>query len=217
VGYRRKLREREQARHLRAQAWTLADIAQELGVAKSTVSLWVRDVTFEPRPRRRARKRAPNALQRRKYAEIDRLMAEGEARIGRLSEREFLVAGTALYAGEGAKSGSRVGFVNTDPRLIAFFCAWLRHFFEIDERRMRVMLYLHEGLDLDEATRYWAGITGVPREQFTRPYRAVPDESRRSAKHEFGCATVRYSCSRTFRAVIGLVSALVGCETVFPG
>jgi len=51
----------------------------------------------------RGRRRAPNALQRRKQAEIDRLLAEGRQRVGRLSEREFLVAGVALYAGEGPR------------------------------------------------------------------------------------------------------------------
>ena len=42
---------REEARRLRADAWTLLAIADRLGVAKSTVSLWVRDVEFVPGPR----------------------------------------------------------------------------------------------------------------------------------------------------------------------
>jgi transcriptional regulator with XRE-family HTH domain len=104
MGYRGKLAEREQARRLRATGLPLADIATRLGVSKSSVSLWVRDVAFAPRPRvDRGRRRAPNALQRRKQAEIDRLLAEGRQRVGRLSEREFLVAGVALYAGEGPR------------------------------------------------------------------------------------------------------------------
>ena len=41
-------------------------------------------------------------------------MEEGRVRIGRLSEREFLVAGVALYAGEGAKGDGRLRFVNWD-------------------------------------------------------------------------------------------------------
>ena len=49
----------------------------------------------------------PNALQRRKQGEIERLLEEGRARIGRLSEREFLVAGVALYAGEGPSGTGR--------------------------------------------------------------------------------------------------------------
>ena len=38
MGYRGKLAEQERARVLRAQAWTLNEIATELGVSKSSVS-----------------------------------------------------------------------------------------------------------------------------------------------------------------------------------
>lgn len=141
MGYRGLVAEQNRARDLRAESWTLQDIADELGVAKSSVSLWVRDVEFVPKPRSAARRRAPNVLQRCKQAEIDELLAEGRARIGRLSEQEFLVAGTALYAGEGSKTGGEVRFANSDPRMIQFFCAWLRKFFEVDESRLRMRMY----------------------------------------------------------------------------
>jgi AraC-like DNA-binding protein len=48
MGYGGKVTERHRARELRAEAWTLKDIAAELGVSKSSVSLWVRDVDFVP-------------------------------------------------------------------------------------------------------------------------------------------------------------------------
>ncbi len=98
---------------------------------------------------------------------------------------------------------------NTNPRIIAFFCAWLRHFYAIDESRVRVQLYLHEGLDLEEAIRYWSALTGVPPPQFIKPYRAAPDPSIRHAKHVNGVASVRYSCARTHRSIMGLVHALL--------
>jgi transposase len=103
MGYRGKLVEQARARALRADGHTLADIAAELAVSKSSVSLWVRDVEFRPRPPRRARRRGPNALQQRKAAEIERLAAEGRRRVGTLSEREFLAAGAALYARRGGE------------------------------------------------------------------------------------------------------------------
>ena len=149
MGYRGKVAEQEQARRLRADAWTLQDIADELGVAKSSVSLWVRDVEFEPKPRRTARRRG--------------------------------------------------------------------RFFEIDEARLRVQLYLHEGLDLEAAIAYWSELTDVPPEQFTKPYRAVPDPSIRRAKHVYGCPSIRYSCSRTHRAVMGLVEALLSYDLTLSG
>lgn len=167
-------------------------------------------------PRRRLRPRQPNALERRKAAEIAELLEQGRARIGALSERDLLIAGTALYAGEGSKTGHAVGFANTDPRMVALFCAWLRHFFAIDERRLRARLYLHEGLDLEAATAFWSTVTGIPLQQFRAAYRAKADPTRRLHKHENGCISVTYSCSRTHRGVTGLVQALL-VSSFLPG
>jgi hypothetical protein len=144
-----------------------------------------------------------------KLAEIAECERLGIERIGRLSEDAFLAAGAALYAGEGAKTQAKVTFANTDAAMISFFCAWLRRFFEIDESRLRVRVYLHEGLDLDAAEGSWSDVTGVPRSQFNRPYRAKADPSIRTNKHEHGCAYVDYSCSRTHREIMGLVRALL--------
>jgi hypothetical protein len=217
MGYRGKLAEREEARRLRAQSWTLGDIAGWLGVAKSSVSSWVRDVHFVPSPRRTGARLRPHPFHERKLAEIARLNAEGVARIGELSEREFLVAGVALYAGEGGKTDGEVRFTNSDPAMIAFFCAWFRHFFDVDETRLRLRLYLHEGLDLDAATTFWAELTGIPTSQHHKAYRAKPDPSIRRSKHPLGCPSVAYNCSRTHRAVMGLVAALVTSPGSIPG
>jgi hypothetical protein len=100
--------------------------------------------------------------------------------------------------------------------MVVFFCSWLRHFYEIDESRLRLALYLHQGLDLSASTAYWSALTGIPESQFTKPYRAVPDPSIRHAKHVHGCIAVGYSCSATHRSIMGLVSALLG-DAVTPG
>jgi hypothetical protein len=218
MGYRGKLAERQQARRLRRTGLPLGEIAARLGVSKSSVSLWVRDVEFSGPvvPSARGRRRDPNALQRRKQGEIERLLEEGRVRIGQLSEREFLVAGVTLYAGEGSKRDGSVVFANSDPRMVALFCSWLRHFFEVDESRLRVRLYLHQGLDVVAAITFWSELTGIPASQFVKPYRAVPDPTIRQAKHVHGCVGVRYSCSTTHRSIMGLVGALLG-DAVTPG
>ncbi len=218
MGYRGKVEEQNRARDLRAEAWTLKEIADELGVSKSSVSLWVRDVEFDEaavaaraqdRRNATARRRGPNKLQRRKAEEIARLQREGRERIGVLSEREFLVAGTMLYAGEGSKTTGEVKLPNSDPRMLDFFLRWLRHFFVVDESRLRIRLYLHEGLDIEAANEFWSELTGIPLTQFIAPYRAEPDPSIRKAKHPLGCPAVGFSCTRTHRAIMGLIDALL--------
>ncbi len=129
MGYRGKLLEREEARRLRELGWTMPDIAEELGVSRSSVSLWTRHIPVLPGRRRRAHPRPRIGLERRKQAEIAELLEAGRARIGELSDRDLLIAGTALYAGEGTKSGHIVGFANSDVRMVMLFCSWLRRFF----------------------------------------------------------------------------------------
>ena len=61
MGYGGKVVSSSGRRELRAEAWTLQDIATELGVSKSSVSLWVRDVEFTPRPTHRGHRRRVRA------------------------------------------------------------------------------------------------------------------------------------------------------------
>ncbi|MEM9203512.1 MAG: hypothetical protein AAGC53_17845, partial [Actinomycetota bacterium] len=135
-------------------------------------------------------KRGPNKLERAKLAEIERCRVEGIERIGTLSEREFLMAGLGLYAGDGAKAGRDVKFANSNPDLIRLFCCWLRAFFAPDESRLR------------------SSVTGIPVGQFIRPYRAPADPTRRTAKHIYGCCHVTYSSAPPHRAIMGMLSAL---------
>jgi hypothetical protein len=109
-----------------------------------------------------------------------------------------------------------VRFANTDSTMVGFFCAWLRRFFDIDESRLRVRVYLHQGLDLDAAQAHWSLVTAVPLAQFRKPYRAVADPSIRRNKHEFGCVYVDYSCTTTHRRIMGLVRALLSSGAI-PG
>jgi transcriptional regulator with XRE-family HTH domain len=218
VGYGGKVPEQRRARELRAQSWTLQDIAIELGVSKSSVSLWVRDVEFVPNPRRRSHwtRTNPHPLHLAKLDEVERCHREGAERIGVLSEREFLVLGAALYAGEGAKTQATLTFANSDPRLIRIFATWLRWFFDIDESKFRVRLYLHEGLDLDAATAFWSDITEIPRTQFYKPYRAPADGTIRETKHLMGCPGVSYLSTSLSRRVMGLVAAVSSLAAI-PG
>ena len=182
-----KVREQQRARELRAEAWTLLDIARELGVSKSSVSLWVRDVEFVPKPRNRGHgSMRPHPLQVAKLAEIERCQREGLKRVGVLSEREFLVLGAALYAGEGTKRGSSLCFANSDPRLIWTFVTWLRRFFEVDESKFRIKLYLHEGLDLEAAIAFWSNLTGIGAELFGSRIAPLPIQPSASRSTSWG-------------------------------
>lgn len=177
---------------MRAQGLTQADIAERLGVHRCTVSKWVRDVDFDfvPSSGRYGPHKRPHPWHGDRLTQIEEWNRKGIERIGSLGVGAFFAAGVALYAGEGAKTDGAVKFANSDPEMVRFFCAWLRRFFEIDESRLRVRVYLHQGLDLDAAEAFWSKLTDISRTQFGKAYRAVPDPSIRKNKHKFGCVYV---------------------------
>ncbi len=209
MGYRGKVVERARARELRAQSWTLQAIADELGVAKASVSTWVRDVEFTPRPRNRGHPAGPrHPMRLRKEAEIERCRVEAEAWVGSISERELAMFALALYAGEGSKGEGSLIFANSDPLLMQVFIRWLRRQFVLDERSFRVRLYLHADLDLAAAIDHWSAVLDIPAEQFGKPYRAVVDETMRVNRHEFGCASLVYHSRRIQRSVMAMIAAI---------
>src|SRR3984885_15451793 len=124
---------RAKARDLREQGLDYEEIAAELGVSKSSVSLWVRDM---PRPPglsyEECRKRAAEGV--RRYWAAERPVREAEreavktaaaAEIGALSDREIIIAGAVAYWCEGEKNkphrrSDRVSFINSDPALVKF-------------------------------------------------------------------------------------------------
>lgn len=170
-----------QARELRTQGLAYHEIAARLGVSKSSVSLWVRDL---PVPERltyeECRKRAADGTHR--YWAIERAARKtrraGEvtaaaAEIGELSDREILIAGAVAYWCEGAKAKparhlDRVVFINSDARLITFFLRFLSAAgVSPDDLVLRV--YIHENADAQAAQQFWLDLTGTRPDQFRRP------------------------------------------------
>jgi hypothetical protein len=167
---------RERARELRTQGLSYNEIVAELGVAKSSVSLWVRDI---PCPERFAyvhSERRLEGLRKFNEARVAGYAAETEAaaaEIGELSDREIRIAGAIAYWCEGTKSkpyrrANRVVFVNSDPGLIRFFLRFLKAA-DVDQDDLILRVFIHENADLEAAQRFWADVTGVGPSQFRRP------------------------------------------------
>jgi hypothetical protein len=129
---------RERARELRGQGLDYEEIATALGVSKSSVSLWVRDLPIPERLSYEERRKR-SAEGARRYWAAERPVREAAraatreaaaAEIGTLTDRELLITGAIAYWCEGGKSKSytrsdRVIFINSDPRLIVFFMRFL--------------------------------------------------------------------------------------------
>ena len=173
---------RARARELRSQGLDYEEIVAALGVSKSSVSLWVRDM---PRPPRlsyeETRKRAAEGVRRywaaerpAREARREAVRAAAAAEIGVMSPREILIAGAIAYWCEGTKSKphelrERILFINSDPGLIKFFLRFLR-VAQVESAQLRFRVYIHETADVAAAERFWADIIGAEPGSF---YQAV--------------------------------------------
>jgi transposase len=169
---------RARARELREQGFDYDRIAVTLGVAKSSVSHWVRDI---PRPERlsyeECRKRSAEGS--RRYWEAERPVREARreavraaaaAEIGPLTDREILITGAIAYWCEGTKSklhrrSEVVEFINSDPGVILLFLRFLG-VAGIGTERLVFRVYIHETADVAAAENFWLTVTGSQPSQF---------------------------------------------------
>ena len=155
---------RAEARELRGQGLDYEEIAARLGVSKSSVSLWVRDLPIPARlSYEECRKRSVDGT--RRYWEAERPVREAAraavreaaaAEIGPLTKREIIIAGAIAYWCEGAKSkpyrrATMVNFINSDASVIRLFLAFLR-LAGVTPRPVALRVHIHETGDIEAAT-----------------------------------------------------------------
>ncbi len=196
---------RAKARALREQGLDYEQIVAELGVSKSSVSLWVRDMPLpENLSYEECRKRSMEGVRQYWAAErpvrdaIRQAVRTAAAReIGNLTDREVLIAGAIAYWCEGTKNKpynriDRIAFINSDPALIRFFMRFLA-VAGIGRDRLICRLYIHESADVDSAQRFWLDVTGLEPAQFGRPTikRHKPTTVRKNTGDDYhGCLRI---------------------------
>ena len=196
-----KLKEKQKARKLRAKGYTIARISAMLGVAKSSVSLWVRDQKLSDYAKKRitavsdqARLKAiQNRKMQRHKLESD-IMQRLELEIHQMElycNPFSKLACALLFWAEGGKTDRSLMFMNSDPHMIRAFLKLLRLSFELDESKFRVCLHLHSYHNKAKQTRYWAEITSIPVKQFIKPYSKKNTGKRKKEGYQ-GCASLRY-------------------------
>jgi hypothetical protein len=168
---------REIAVAMRKEGRSYREIREVVGVSKSTLSLWLRDVPLTEDQQRVLEMRGPSSTRRnsqaaRANATRRRAVIQDQAReqVSHLSESELFVAGVVAYWAEGAKNkpwryGTRVRFMNSDPRMIRLFLSWL-HLIGVTDDRIAFRLQIHESADVQQALRYWVESLGTTQAAF---------------------------------------------------
>lgn len=172
---------RLKARELRRQGISVKKISKDLGVSKGTASIWVRDIILSVEQLQALKKsmiiggelgRLKGSLMQkeRRLKLIEESKKNGIKTISNLNERELLIAGLALYWGEGAKKTREFSFCNSDPKMIQFLMIWLKKCFNISIDELRCYVGINEIHSNREniVKEYWSRISGIPLNQFRK-------------------------------------------------
>jgi hypothetical protein len=212
---------KEQAIALRRDGYSYSMISEMLGVPKSTLSGWLRDIEYTPNEEvitciGRGRIKGGQTHRLRRIHRTARIHEEAKREIGDISKRDLWLAGIAMYWGEGNKSDEQVSITNSDPNLVRFMMRWFREICHVPEDRFRVEIHLYPDSDVKQAEQYWSEVTGLPLSQF---YDARIDRRRNKMRKKkrslpYGTVHIRILgggpyCGRALhRRIMGWIEAL---------
>lgn len=180
---KRKQIEYEKAMQLRKKGISIKQIAKKLAVSVSIVSVWCREVELTPEQIARLRHRKVSIRHLRQLAKLShlekmsrvkKLTEDAQAEIKPLTNQELFLTGLALYWAEGFKSvkEGRLGFCNSDPRMIKFMIKWFQQAININREGFILRTEFNESHKnrVEEIKSFWSKTTGIPLDQFEKPF-----------------------------------------------
>jgi len=215
---------RLQARELRKNGKSIKTIAELTGAAKSSVSVWVRDIVLTSEQKeqlvlserigiRRGQLLGGEYHRQKRLSQIKAAEEDGRKFMSKLTKKELLLVGLALYWGEGSKKSTKLQFCNSDPKMIQFLLLWLGECFGIrtEEIRCRVGINeIHKERDV-LVKKYWSEITRIPLQQFETTSLKHTDNRKvyTNLEEHYGTLSVNViKPAKYFYKVLGLINAL---------
>ena len=179
-----KIAEKSKAIELRKQGLSYKEILEQIPVAKSSLSLWLRSVKLAKRQKQRLTEKRLAAIIRggavkkeKRIALTKEIKDKARNEIEAVSERELWLIGVALYWAEGSKEkdhrpGCGTMFSNSDANMIKLYLEWLLKIIKLPKENIYFVIYLHENHihRIDEVKNYWYAKTGFPKENFRYMY-----------------------------------------------
>jgi transcriptional regulator with XRE-family HTH domain len=170
-------KDKEKAIVLRKQGMSYSQIKNELGISKSTLSGWLRDMPLSTQRVNELRANSTrrielfrNTMRQKREERLTKVFSRVANDIGKTSDREFFIAGFFLYWAEGGKTTPySITLSNTDPKMIRAFLQWLA-LIEVPQEKIKIRLHLYSDMVPRKETVYWAKELSLSKKHFMKPY-----------------------------------------------
>lgn len=218
-----KYYEKMQARALRQNdGLSIKTIAKKVGVAASSVSLWVRDIQLTEEQEavllaKNSRyynqvnggsgQSAKARKKRREYQEEGRQLAI------RNIDKHLFPFGCAIFWAEGTKDKNRLQVSNTDPDLLQIWKEFLSTYFVIDisDISIKIQCHLGNGKTQDEIENYWLETLKLPSSCLRKThivYNHVSSKRYKKNKHPYGVCAINIHSTQFSQQVFGAIKYL---------
>ena len=192
-----------EAKRLRRSGYSFGRLVKELGVARSTLHSWVGQIKRSEKWLRRDRIRWMKEIQpltvlankRKREERVKKIAEEVKSQLKslKLNNQIYQIILSMLYWAEGSKRDKQVTFANTDPKLSLLFITLLRKCYPIDEKRLRLRIYLHYYHKKTVVLKFWSELLGVPIGQFQKTFIKHRSKTKRFRQNYAGICFIRYS------------------------
>lgn len=203
---------------MRREGKTYNEINRLLGIPKSTLSGWFEGLKIPLIIKRQLwnnnqRKWAESITNYNKKRALDVFNRNNEIQrgiskeIGRLTKRELMLIGTALYWAEGDKKARwRCKFSNSDPGIIKIIMKFFRNVCKVPENKFRAYVQIHPNIPEQKTKVFWSEISGIPSSQFDKTLTSIS----KSSKFKRSPNTLPYGTFNVRISDVNLVNRIKG-------
>ena len=222
-----KVKEKSEARRLRKEeGLPLGEIAKRLNVAKSSVSLWVRDVELTEEQKLVLLEKNPiynrqlmGCETRRLNARQVRLDAQMKGREKAKNCSDLYKMGCMLYWAEGSKGRNQLVFCNSDPDMMILFKKFLDKEFSIDQDKYRIHIYVYLDckLSIQDIERYWLDLLKLRENKLNKSVichksKHIASKGLKKGKLVYGVCRLVVNSSRITQQIFGSIKELSGVK-----
>ncbi len=172
---------------LRRKGNSYSYISKKTGIARSTLSDWLKDIEVVHNDLTKNRIEAARRVARvakiqTRKSSYERAHLEALGMIGQLTQKEKMVFALGTIFAIGNKSVDSVRFASSRVEVVLVMMALLRAL-GISVERLSTRVHLSANGDEHAAVAYWSRVAGIPRKQFRASYKVKSKEGGRTSKY----------------------------------
>lgn len=214
-----KIEEKKLALNLRKQGWSMNDIKKELGISKSSVSLWVRNVELTKDQKQELSHRGirKEVIEKRRETRLNRenarrqiIIDNARKDINSISINELKLIGASLYWAEGSKTKrGLVQLSNGDPKIIELMMRFFKEICEVPDAKFRGYIHIHPHLNIEKAEKYWSSASKISLNQFYPTYNKINKSSKNKKDTlPYGTFTIIICDTKLFLKIKGWIEGI---------